>query len=543
MKTKLAKKERDFEIIRDIDAQNQVDLIKTALDPLDRQYANDTITSADYNRTEYNEPLPPQVDPNVLKIISEIVHNTNAFVNEPDPNLLQIMLQPQPQPSVAPPIIKKPTLQDVLTEPNEEDLLSQMKAVQEEVKQEEIVLLPPEKTGIVPIDEKNYEDYLDTLEVIRPDLFIDEEDNYVEPSTMNALVPVGTMDVVPSDPMDAIAHPYVGTILPPTDSSLPAILPTSAYSVPTKGRTFAPMDEDEDDDIDFSVELADAPDLTVSLPIEVNTDNITLTGDGDVELIDPDNMQVEDKALVPMGEETIALPEIENRQPVKSSKLILKRKNDNEPEMANIKMIKNDTDIRLRDVVPYSENKAILPYSGIKHPIERKMEKDIKNAKKQARLVKSRAIDLTSLDHVEMKPRIKGEWDQLPTVDIVTMNRFPWIDFNHILDTTDIDRREEVIFDLLQNNMPYSEDDRYFIYHDVETNVFSIEEDPLMEETDDLTTQILLLNAKLKVRDVSPKERTRIIETRNLKLKELRKTFEANELAGSLSTEGYLNLN
>ena len=86
LKTELAKKERDFKIIRDIDAQNQVDLIKCALDPLDGQYANDTITSADYNRTEHNEPLPPHVDPNVLKIINEIVHNINTFVKEPDPN-------------------------------------------------------------------------------------------------------------------------------------------------------------------------------------------------------------------------------------------------------------------------------------------------------------------------------------------------------------------------------------------------------------------------------------------------------------------------
>ena len=51
--------------------------------------------------------------------------------------------------------------------------------------------------------------------------------------------------------------------------------------------------------------------------------------------------------------------------------------------MANIKIIKNNTDIRVRDVVPYSENKAMLPYSGIKHPIQRKMEKDIKTPKKK----------------------------------------------------------------------------------------------------------------------------------------------------------------
>ena len=61
-----------------------------------------------------------------------------------------------------------------------------------------------------------------------------------------------------------------------------------------------------------------------------------------------------------------------------------------------------------------------------------------------------------------MKPRIKGEWDQLPAVDIATMNRFAWMDFNHMLDSTDVNGREEVIMDLLQNNMPYSDDDITF---------------------------------------------------------------------------------
>ena len=85
--------------------------------------------------------------------------------------------------------------------------------------------------------------------------------------------------------------------------------------------------------------------------------------------------------------------------------------------------------------------------------------------------------------------------------------------------------------------MPYSDDNRYYIYHDVNTNVFSIEEDPFYEEIDNLTSQILLLNAKLKVRDLSSEERSKIIKTRKLKLKELRTTFGAEELASSLSTK------
>ena len=145
------------------------------------------------------------------------------------------------------------------------------------------------------IDEKDYEEYLDTLEVIRPDLFIDEEDNYVEPSAINALVPVGLMDVVPSDnPTDLIAQPEVKTVLLPNDNTLPAILLGEPYSVPPKERTFAPP-MDEDGDTDFVISKPGK--LTVSLPIELDTDKILLTDDGDVELIEPDNMQAEEGPL------------------------------------------------------------------------------------------------------------------------------------------------------------------------------------------------------------------------------------------------------
>ena len=161
-----------------------------------------------------------------------------------------------------------------------------------------------------------------------------------------------------------------------------------------------------------------------------------LTDNGDAELVEPDNMQVEERSLVPLGDGTVALSPVQDMEIVRTKNLIFKRKNDSgNMEFTNIKMIKNVTDIKVRDVVPYSDTKTILPYGDIKHPIQRKMERDIKNFKKQARLVKCRAIDLTSLDDVDNKPGITGEWDQLPTVDMATMNRFPWIDFNHILDS------------------------------------------------------------------------------------------------------------
>ena len=39
------------------------------------------------------------------------------------------------------------------------------------------------------------------------------------------------------------------------------------------------------------------------------------------------------------------------------------------------------------------------------------MEKDLIIAKKQARIVKSKVIDLTTLDDVDTTSRIKAEWD------------------------------------------------------------------------------------------------------------------------------------
>ena len=52
--TELAKKERDFEIIDDIEAKEQHDLIKNAIDPSDGLLTNEEIDPTDYNRTIKN---------------------------------------------------------------------------------------------------------------------------------------------------------------------------------------------------------------------------------------------------------------------------------------------------------------------------------------------------------------------------------------------------------------------------------------------------------------------------------------------------------
>ena len=54
IKTELAKNQRDFEIIRDINDKKQVDLIKYAIVPKDGQLTNEEITSGDYTKTDNN---------------------------------------------------------------------------------------------------------------------------------------------------------------------------------------------------------------------------------------------------------------------------------------------------------------------------------------------------------------------------------------------------------------------------------------------------------------------------------------------------------
>ena len=80
-------------------------------------------------------------------------------------------------------------------------------------------------------------------------------------------------------------------------------------------------------------------------------------------------MQVEYKPLEQISNEVVALPPEEEMNLDRTHNIILKRKNPNN-ELANIKKIKNETDLRVRDVV--------------KHPIQRKLEKNIKKDKKNS---------------------------------------------------------------------------------------------------------------------------------------------------------------
>ena len=125
----------------------------------------------------------------------------------------------------------------------------------------------------------------------------------------------------------------------------------------------------------------------------------------------------------------------------------------------------------------------------------------------------------------------------LATVDAETMQRIPWVDFDLVLQSKDKHEREQAIFDILLANMPNIGDDLYYVYQDPETNVFSIQKDELAEEIQDFVETIRVIDAKLAVETLYPKERTHLLRKRALKIKELRKTYKANTLADVLDNK------
>ena len=240
LKTELAKNQRDFEIIDGINAKNKVDLIKSAIVPIDGELTNEEIISADYTKMDNNEPLKPTLDPTILKIMQEIVRNSNAFVNETNSEVLPQITFDENEPPKPPPKIKtEPTLQEILTEPEESDVVTELVKVKNEVmpESESICLDFPEQTGIRSVDKRNYQEWLDTLEVIRPDLFIDKEDNYTDEPQVNILVPTDITDGLSNvNEKDIVAQPKVETIILPQPK-----VETPPFFDPREGCTFAPI--------------------------------------------------------------------------------------------------------------------------------------------------------------------------------------------------------------------------------------------------------------------------------------------------------------
>ena len=183
---------------------------------------------------------------------------------------------------------------------------------------------------------------------------------------------------------------------------------------------------------------------------EFDNNKIVIDEEGEVTIVEPDNVQInyDTNSVLPYYNEVIQLPNNDTHMPdVRTKNLILKRKHPEEG-MAVKKYI-SGTDITNRNIWNVS-----APFVN-DEVIEIESDSDVEEI-------------------IDVKPYINQSG--LATVDINTMKKMPWVDFNIILTENDAERREQVIMDLLQNNMPH-DNDQYYIYHDQESNTFSVELD------------------------------------------------------------------
>ena len=84
-------------------------------------------------------------------------------------------------------------------------------------------MTPPQNTGIKSIDDKNYEDYLKVLQIYRPDLFIDEENNnnYVIPTPKTETEIIE--DVLPPDIFTPKTEEFLPDLMPPQKTGIKSV--------------------------------------------------------------------------------------------------------------------------------------------------------------------------------------------------------------------------------------------------------------------------------------------------------------------------------
>ena len=262
IKTELVKKERDFQTIDDITKKNQKDLIRSVTDPTDGILTNENVTSSDWTRSDNNEPVQPQLDPGVINVMQEMVR----IMSEQTAVIDSIKNPPQPlvNPSNNPiQITTQPDLQDILTKetPDFTDIIKIKDEITDVISDTNNVVSPnnivpqirldfPLPTGNPEIDQKNLDDYYDTLQQIRPDAFISEDEEDGDDNT----------------PIDGQNTPAINDGIKKETDDVPIFLPDNI--VPIKKET---------DDIPIF-----PPDNIV--PIKKETD--------DLPIFPPDNTQI-----------------------------------------------------------------------------------------------------------------------------------------------------------------------------------------------------------------------------------------------------------
>ena len=555
--TELAKRERDIQIIEDIEAKNQVDLIRNAIDPGKGIITNEEVSLTDYNRNDNNEPIQTQLEPGVLNVMEEMV----KIMSEQNNSIYDDIPALEDIPKTTPPAILAPNLQDILTNDTQNENFDDLIQIKEEITDvldttgdNDIPIIKDEPTTAVTIDSDG-----ETIPYVGDSN--GETIPYVGDSDGETIPYVGdsdgeTIPYVGDSDTESVVYgtPYKYTsrkdeiyrrrakkkalkilakkrakrlktakeinkktnILVPTDVTITSDDPIEILADPNVSTILPPIDNTDimlnDDDIDFNVDESrivwddDNKDL---VPLEFDNNKVIMTDDGDVILLGPDNMQVEEKQVVPLSDNVVMLPpEKEMTDLVSTRNIVLKRKQPS--PIAQIKKIKNETDVLVRDVPNAGELVVALPpetekineVNIIKHPIFRRLEKNKNQADRITRQLLNRQpinidLNLPALMSPTSLPALMPPSSLRPpaSVDISTIRRLPWIDFTTILDNIDLHQREQVIYDILQNNLPSSGDDIYYIYQDPETNVFSIRTDQSAEEIQDFIESILIMDA------------------------------------------------
>ena len=287
----------------------------------------------------------------------------------------------------------------------------------------------------------------------------------------------------------------------------------------------------EDDIIDYTPPVDDSLAwdnyTTDHVPLQLDTDKIILTDDGDVILTEPDNMQVSKGALVPISNNTVQLENDTNMGEIETKNIVLKRKQP-DVSIANIKKTKGDTEISIQYLIFRKLQKQNI--------LDKKIAKILSQGKPIDKQVES--DNLLAIEDAPALPMLlpsaSSGSENLATVDSILILTRCRLDFDIVLQNIDKNERERVIFDLLQANMPNMGEYLYYIDHNPATNVFSIKKDELADEIIDFVESIRVIDAKLRLAELSGKERNNLFRKRRLKISELRKTYKAHTLADVL---------
>ena len=144
----------------------------------------------------------------------------------------------------------------------------------------DIGLIPPVPTGNKEVDDKNYDDYLDTLQQIRPELFVsedDESDNDVnEPIVVPEVKPKNESDFIPLGGIKTEPDytPFVdadGNVFIKTEPDITSPINSDIEIIDSEDETKPDIGDDSDvDTILYTPDVGDIPDVEVDSDADIS---------------------------------------------------------------------------------------------------------------------------------------------------------------------------------------------------------------------------------------------------------------------------------